>query len=93
MLRVTKRKNYLLVSPSRNQVAGQAPMECIPLVMEPHSSFYPDPVVVLDFQVCCSLHHVCFHALYALTSVVCRSLSTRHLLSGTICAIQACWVA
>ncbi|KAE9047947.1 DNA polymerase zeta catalytic subunit [Phytophthora rubi] len=50
MLRVTKRKNYLLVSPSRNQVAGQAPMECIPLVMEPHSSFYPDPVVVLDFQ-------------------------------------------
>ncbi|KAG2785806.1 DNA polymerase zeta catalytic subunit [Phytophthora cactorum] len=50
MLRVTKRKNFLLVSPSRNQVAGQAPMECIPLVMEPHSSFYPDPVVVLDFQ-------------------------------------------
>ncbi|KUF85933.1 DNA polymerase [Phytophthora nicotianae] len=51
MLRVTKRKNFLLVSPSRNQVAGQAPMECIPLVMEPYSSFYPDPVVVLDFQV------------------------------------------
>ncbi|KAG7388922.1 DNA polymerase zeta catalytic subunit [Phytophthora pseudosyringae] len=50
MLRVTKRKNFLLVSPSRDQVAGQAPMECIPLVMEPHSSFYPDPVVVLDFQ-------------------------------------------
>ncbi|KAF4035862.1 DNA polymerase family B [Phytophthora infestans] len=50
MLRVTKRKNFLLLSPSRNQVAGQAPMECIPLVMEPHSSFYPDPVVVLDFQ-------------------------------------------
>ncbi|CAH0515493.1 unnamed protein product [Peronospora belbahrii] len=50
MLRVTKRKNFLLVSPSRNQVASQAPMECIPLVMEPHSSFYSDPVVVLDFQ-------------------------------------------
>ncbi|KAK1947415.1 DNA polymerase zeta catalytic subunit [Phytophthora citrophthora] len=50
MLRVTKRKNFLLVSPNRNQVAGQAPMECIPLVMEPHSCFYPDPVVVLDFQ-------------------------------------------
>ena len=52
MLRVTKRKNFLLVSPSKNQVSGQAPMECIPLVMEPHSSFYTDPVVVLDFQVC-----------------------------------------
>lgn len=51
MLRVTKRKNYLLISPNRNGVAGQAPMECIPLVMEPESSFYPDPVVVLDFQV------------------------------------------
>lgn len=52
MLRVTKRFNYLLVSPSRSQVASQPPMECIPLVMEPHSSFYHDPVVVLDFQVC-----------------------------------------
>ncbi|KAL7687193.1 putative DNA-directed DNA polymerase, family B, ribonuclease H-like superfamily [Plasmopara halstedii] len=50
MLRVTKRKNFLLITPNRTQVAGQAPMECIPLVMEPHSSFYPDPVVVLDFQ-------------------------------------------
>ena len=25
-------------------------MECLPLVMEPESSFYADPVVVLDFQ-------------------------------------------
>lgn len=25
-------------------------MECLPLVMEPESAFYPDPVVVLDFQ-------------------------------------------
>ncbi|CAI5743529.1 unnamed protein product [Hyaloperonospora brassicae] len=50
MLRVTKRENFLLVSPSKNQVSGQAPMECIPLVMEPHSSFYTDPIVVLDFQ-------------------------------------------
>ena len=25
-------------------------MECIPLVMEPESGFYSDPVVVLDFQ-------------------------------------------
>ena len=24
--------------------------ECIPLVMEPESRFYVDPVVVLDFQ-------------------------------------------
>lgn len=51
MLRVTKRNNFVLLSPSRNQVAAQAPMECIPLVMEPQSRYYSDPVVVLDFQV------------------------------------------
>ncbi|GLD93414.1 hypothetical protein PINS_up002006 [Pythium insidiosum] len=50
MLRVTKRHNFVLRAPNRTQVAAQAPMECIPLVMEPHSTFYPDPVVVLDFQ-------------------------------------------
>jgi len=25
-------------------------MECLPLVMEPESGFYSDPVIVLDFQ-------------------------------------------
>lgn len=25
-------------------------MECLPLVMEPESGFYGDPVIVLDFQ-------------------------------------------
>jgi len=32
------------------QVASQPAMECLPLVMEPESGFYADPVVVLDFQ-------------------------------------------
>lgn len=32
------------------QVASQPAMECLPLVMEPESAFYTDPVVVLDFQ-------------------------------------------
>lgn len=32
------------------QVASQPAMECLPLVMEPQSGFYTDPVVVLDFQ-------------------------------------------
>ena len=31
-------------------MASQAAIECIPLVMEPLSRFYPDPVIVLDFQ-------------------------------------------
>lgn len=42
--------DYLLLSPSRNRVANQAPMEVIPLVMEPESGYYADPVLVLDFQ-------------------------------------------
>lgn len=41
---------YILLSPSRQKVANQAPMEVIPLVMEPRSQFYSDPVIVLDFQ-------------------------------------------
>ena len=45
LLRVSKSLGYFLLSPSRAQVAAQAPMECIPLVMEPLSGFYPDPVV------------------------------------------------
>ncbi|KAE9459027.1 hypothetical protein C3L33_09073, partial [Rhododendron williamsianum] len=32
------------------EVASQPAMECLPLVMEPESGFYADPVVVLDFQ-------------------------------------------
>lgn len=31
-------------------MASQPAMECLPLVMEPESGFYADPVVVLDFQ-------------------------------------------
>lgn len=41
---------YLLLSPSKDKVAGQAPMEAIPLVLEPKSQFFTDPVIVLDFQ-------------------------------------------
>jgi DNA polymerase zeta len=49
--------NYILLSPTQAQVASQAPMECIPLVMEPLSGYYVDPVVVLDFQVEKSFTH------------------------------------
>lgn len=32
------------------QVGRQPAMECIPLVMEPESTMYSDPVIVLDYQ-------------------------------------------
>ncbi|KAH9689283.1 DNA polymerase zeta catalytic subunit [Citrus sinensis] len=50
LLRLAHTQNYLAISPGNHQVASQPAMECLPLVMEPESGFYADPVVVLDFQ-------------------------------------------
>ncbi|KAL0387485.1 UNVERIFIED_CONTAM: DNA polymerase zeta catalytic subunit [Sesamum radiatum] len=49
-LRLAHTQNYLAISPGSHQVANQPAMECLPLVMEPESSFYADPVMFLDFQ-------------------------------------------
>jgi DNA polymerase zeta len=49
-LRLAHSQNYVAVAPSPEQVARQPAMEAIPLVMEPRSAMYPDPVCVLDFQ-------------------------------------------
>ncbi|GER55202.1 DNA polymerase [Striga asiatica] len=49
-LRLAHTQNFLAISPGKQQVAGQPAMECLPLVMEPESKFYADPVIVLDFQ-------------------------------------------
>ncbi|KAM4108327.1 hypothetical protein ACB094_03G036700 [Castanea mollissima] len=48
-LRLAHTQNYLAISPRSQRVASQPAMECLPLVMEPESRFYADPVV-LDFQ-------------------------------------------
>lgn len=50
MFRIAKPESFMLVSPSRKQVGGQNALECLPLVMEPRSAFYSNPLVVLDFQ-------------------------------------------
>ncbi|KAF1958896.1 hypothetical protein CC80DRAFT_533856 [Byssothecium circinans] len=50
MFRIAKPENFILVSPSRQQVGKQNALECLPLVMEPRSAFYPSPLLVLDFQ-------------------------------------------
>ncbi|XP_057720677.1 DNA polymerase zeta catalytic subunit isoform X1 [Arachis stenosperma] len=50
LLRLAHTQNYLAISPGNQQVASQPAMECLPLVMEPESGFYSDPVVVFDFQ-------------------------------------------
>ncbi|BFZ58643.1 DNA polymerase zeta [Savitreella phatthalungensis] len=50
MFRIAKPECYMMMAPSRKQVAQQNALECLPLVMEPISGFYNNPVVVLDFQ-------------------------------------------
>jgi DNA polymerase zeta len=50
MFRIAKPENLILISPSRKQVGSQNALECLPLVMEPQSDFYPSPLLVLDFQ-------------------------------------------
>eukprot|EP00916_Digyalum_oweni_P007309 GHVL01012346.1.p1 GENE.GHVL01012346.1~~GHVL01012346.1.p1 ORF type:complete len:898 (+),score=282.58 GHVL01012346.1:248-2695(+) len=50
LMRVSRKLNYILVSPNKAQVSGQPAIECIPLVLEPESAFYSHPVAVLDFQ-------------------------------------------
>lgn len=50
LLRAAHAHNYVLLSPTRRQVRAQPAMQCMPLVLEPASNFYWDPVIVLDFQ-------------------------------------------
>jgi len=50
LLRLARPQNFLMTSLSREQVARQAAMECMPLIMEPISRVYTSPVIVLDFQ-------------------------------------------
>ncbi|XP_057670686.1 DNA polymerase zeta catalytic subunit isoform X2 [Diorhabda carinulata] len=50
MLRLAKPLNFIPVSPSVQQRAHMKAPEYIPLVMEPESKLYNDPVIVLDFQ-------------------------------------------
>ncbi|CAE6429817.1 unnamed protein product [Rhizoctonia solani] len=49
MFKIAKQENYVLISPSKEQVGSQNACECLPLVMEPESAYY-NPLVVLDFQ-------------------------------------------
>ncbi|XP_070524016.1 DNA polymerase zeta catalytic subunit isoform X2 [Cardiocondyla obscurior] len=50
MLRLAKPMNYIPISPSIHQRAKMRAPECLPLIMEPETEFYTDPLIVLDFQ-------------------------------------------
>ncbi|GJD08607.1 DNA polymerase zeta catalytic subunit [Galdieria sulphuraria] len=68
LARLAHANGYLLLSASREQLLSQPAMECLPLVMEPVTNFYQDPVIVMDFQ---SLypsiiiaHNMCFSTMF-----------------------------
>ncbi|XP_031333154.1 DNA polymerase zeta catalytic subunit isoform X2 [Photinus pyralis] len=50
MLRLAKPLNYVAVSPSVQQRAKMKAPEYLPLILEPDSQMYVDPVIVFDFQ-------------------------------------------
>ena len=50
LIRSAKARNFVCASPSIQQRARMRAPEHIPLVLEPESRFYADPVLVLDFQ-------------------------------------------
>lgn len=50
MRRVARARGFLLLSAAREEVFKQPAVEALPLVMEPNSGLYVDPVIVLDFQ-------------------------------------------
>mmetsp|Transcript_32160 Transcript_32160/g.125521 ORF Transcript_32160/g.125521 Transcript_32160/m.125521 type:complete len:1842 (-) Transcript_32160:3575-9100(-) len=50
LVRLSHQRDFVLLAATREQVFKQQAVECLPLVMEPKSRYYTDPVVVLDFQ-------------------------------------------
>lgn len=50
MMRIAKPKNLIPLSPSVQQRAHMRSPEYLALILEPHSRFYADPMIVLDFQ-------------------------------------------
>ncbi|KAJ8727406.1 hypothetical protein PYW07_001525 [Mythimna separata] len=50
MLRAARPLNLVALSPTVKQRAAMKAPECLPLIFEPESRFYTDPVIVLDFQ-------------------------------------------
>ena len=51
MLRLAHSQNYLAPSPIKEEIGSQPALEVQPLILEPESRMYVDPVIILDFQV------------------------------------------
>jgi DNA polymerase zeta len=84
MLRLTKPQNFILLSPSKQQVSAQNAPECIPLVMEPMSRFYSSPVVVLDFQSLYPSIIIAYNYWYSKLPILCNVLLSYSTCLGKI---------
>eukprot|EP01012_Entosiphon_sulcatum_P069236 TRINITY_DN9991_c0_g1_i2.p1 TRINITY_DN9991_c0_g1~~TRINITY_DN9991_c0_g1_i2.p1 ORF type:complete len:1172 (-),score=139.32 TRINITY_DN9991_c0_g1_i2:3-3518(-) len=82
MIRLAKPMNYVMISPTREQVRNQNAQEAIPLVMEPQSGYYRHPVIVLDFRSlypsCIIAYNMCF------STCIGRATPTRRKKIGAI---------
>lgn len=83
LARVAHARDFVLLSAQREQVFGQPAVESLPLVMEPMSALYVDPVIVLDFQ---SLypsmiiaHNLCFSTMMGNINRIRSWSEARHL--------------
>lgn len=50
MLRIATPMRFIPVTPSIQQRSKMRAPECVPLILEPQSKYYTNPVLVLDFQ-------------------------------------------
>ncbi len=50
MTRLARLENFLMLTPSKAAIVSMRAFEAVPLVIEPTSRYYVDPVIVLDFQ-------------------------------------------
>ncbi|KAJ3125155.1 DNA polymerase zeta, partial [Physocladia obscura] len=48
--RITRPENFVQLSPTKEQVRKMRAIECMPLILEPKTKFYKNPMAVLDFQ-------------------------------------------
>ncbi|KAI9332155.1 hypothetical protein DFJ73DRAFT_856131 [Zopfochytrium polystomum] len=50
MARITKPENFIMISPTPTMIREMRAIDCLPLILEPESRFYNNPMAVLDFQ-------------------------------------------
>eukprot|EP00835_Amoeboradix_gromovi_P001482 NODE_68_length_23780_cov_0.251003.p1 type:complete len:1334 gc:universal NODE_68_length_23780_cov_0.251003:10528-14529(+) len=70
LYRICKQYRLLMASPTKEQVNDQQAAEFIPLVMEPSSQFYSEPVSVLDFQSLYPSIMIAYN--YCYSTIICK---------------------